>query len=162
MPRPRHIPVLLLLLLAPLLVLADTLSGQVTKVVDGDTLSSVDAAHTRYKIRLAGIDAPERKQPFGTKAKAYLLDLVGGKHVKIAWRKRDRYQRILGKVLADETDINLAMVRAGLAWWYRRYAGEQTPEDRLLYEAAEDQARSEKVGLWRDPNPVPPWAWRKR
>jgi micrococcal nuclease len=151
----------LLSLLSPS-VQADILRGQVTKVVDGDTLYVLDADQSRYKIRLAGIDTPERAQPFGAKAKQYLLELVGGKPVEIVWSKRDRYGRIIGKVIYNDTDINLAMVRAGLAWWYRKYANEQSPADRVLYEAAEDEARTERRGLWRDPNPMPSWRWRRR
>ena len=141
---------------------ADTLVGEVVKVVDGDTLYVLDATKTRHKIRLSGIDTPERGQPFGAKAKQHLLELVGAKPVTVAWSKHDRYRRIVGKVLYENRDINLAMVRAGLAWWYRKYRDEQSPVDQALYEAAEDKARTERRGLWQDPNPVPPWAWRRR
>lgn len=159
---PRQIVVLLLLSLTSVLAKADTLSGKVTKVVDGDTLYVLDAEHTRHKIRLAGIDTPESGQPFGTKAKQHLLDLVGGQEVVVQFSKRDKYKRLVGKVIHDNTDINLAMVRAGLAWWYRHYRKEQSQVNQNLYEAAEKRARAARAGLWQDPNPVPPWEWRKR
>jgi len=158
---PRLAALLLALSLSPALS-ADTLTGKVVRVVDGDTLYVLDADKTQHKIRLAGIDAPEQGQPFGTKAKEALLDLVAGKVVEVDWQKRDRYKRIVGKVIHDGRDVNLAMVRSGLAWWYRKYADEQSRADRQIYEAAEDRARAERQGLWADPAPVPPWEWRGR
>lgn len=78
------------------------------------------------------------------------------------WNKRDRYGRIVGKIIFDGRDVDLAMVSAGYAWWYRKYASEQNAGDRVLYEAAEEQAKEERRGLWADPNPVPPWEWRRK
>jgi endonuclease YncB( thermonuclease family) len=155
------------LLVAVLLALAgkaaaDTLSGRVVRVIDGDTVVLLGAGNVQERIRLAGIDCPERGQDFGTKAKAALAGRVAGETVAVQWDKRDRYKRIVGKVMDEEGDANLSLVRAGLCWWYRKYAHEQTPEDRRLYEAAEDRARREGRGLWRDPHPVPPWEWRRR
>jgi len=158
---PRLAALLLAFSLSPALS-ADTLTGKVVRVVDGDTLYVLDADKTQHKIRLSGIDAPEQGQPFGTKAKESLLDLVAGKVVEVDWQKRDRYKRIVGKVIHDGRDVNLAMVRSGLAWWYRKYADEQSRADRQIYEAAEDRARAERQGLWADPAPVPPWEWRGR
>jgi endonuclease YncB( thermonuclease family) len=134
----------------------------VVRVVDGDTVYVLDAAQERHKIRLAGIDTPERKQPFGKKAKNYLSELVAGKDVEVDWNKRDRYGRIVGKVIFEGQDMDLAMVQAGYAWWYRKYAREQNAGDRVLSEEAEDQAKAEHLGLWADPHPVPPWDWRKK
>jgi endonuclease YncB( thermonuclease family) len=81
--------------------------------------------------------------------------------VTVEWSKLDRHKRIVGKVLDGQQDVNLALVRDGLAWWYRKYANEQSPVDRNLYEAAEAKAKTERVGLWSDPAPVPPWEWRR-
>ena len=78
------------------------------------------------------------------------------------WEKRDRWKRIVGKIIHDNQDVNLAMVRAGYAWWYRKYSGEQSPTDRVLYEDAEDRARAEQRGLWVDDDRVAPWEWRRR
>ena len=145
-PIPRQLAALLLsLLLSPTLP-ADTHTGKVVKVVDGDTVYVLDATETQHKIRLAGIDAPERKQPYGRKSKDYLLQFVAGEVVEVEWNKWDRYKRVVGKISYDGRDVNLAMVRAGLAWWYRKYAREQSLADRGLYEAAEDRARSEGWG----------------
>jgi endonuclease YncB( thermonuclease family) len=84
------------------------------------------------------------------------------REVTVDWTKRDRYKRIVGKILDGEHDVNLALVRDGMCWWYRKYANEQSQVDRGLYEAAEVKARTRRVGLWSDPEPVPPWEWRHR
>ncbi len=150
------------LALLPHLAAADTITGRVVKVTDGDTVHVLDASQTRHKIRLQGIDAPERKQAFGKRSKQYLTDMVAGQTVEVDWNKRDRYKRIVGKIVHQGQDINLAMVRAGLAWRYRKYAREQNAGDRVLYEAAEKDARDNRRGLWVDPQPVAPWDWRRQ
>ena len=136
------------------------LAGRVVRVMDGDTVVLLDSDKAEHKIRLAGIDAPETGQEFGTKAKQHLLALVGGDPVTVAWQKRDKYGRIVGKLIRDGTDVNLAMVRAGFAWWYQKYANEQAPVDRVLYAAAEGKAKAERLGLWADKAPLAPWDWR--
>lgn len=154
----------LVLLLSSLLFLpsanADRLSGKVVRVLDGDTVEVLDANRRVHRVRLAGIDAPESGQPHGTQATRVLSKAVAGETLIVDWHKRDRYDRLVGKLLLDGADVNLALVRAGYAWWYRAYAGEQTARDRKLYEAAEQTARRERVGLWRDPQPIAPWDWR--
>ena len=130
-------------------------------VVDGHTLAVLDSSNTQHKIRLAGIDCPERKQPWGQRAKQALSDYVFNNQVTVEWDKVDRYGRTVGKILTDDRDVNLALVRDGMCWWYRKYAGEQSPVDRGLYEAAETAARDKRRGLWTDPDPVPPWEWRR-
>jgi endonuclease YncB( thermonuclease family) len=140
---------------------ADILTGRIVGVSDGDTVTLLDANHRQYKIRLTGIDAPEKKMPFGQRSKEHLSDLVFSKDVQVETEKLDRYGRTLGKILFDRKDINLAMVNAGLAWHYKKYQQEQSASDRLLYAHAEDQARQQRNGLWRDPSPTPPWEWRK-
>jgi endonuclease YncB( thermonuclease family) len=99
----------------------EILRGRVVKIADGDTLTVLDRSNRQHKIRLVGIDAPERKQPFHTKSRQNLADLVFGKEVAVEWHKRDRYKRILGKVVLDGQDVNLAQIRAGLAWHYKQY-----------------------------------------
>jgi micrococcal nuclease len=152
------------LLLISSATLADTLKGRVVRVVDGDTIvllvSSADGEKREEKTRLAGTDAPESGQPWGRRAKQALSGYVFGQDVTIEWSKRDRYDRVVGKILDGERDVNLAMVRDGMAWWYRKYASEQSLVDRNLYEAAETTARAARVGLWTDPNPIPPWDFR--
>ena len=151
----------ILLLLTLSLVQAETLSGRVVRVTDGDTIVVLDADKVQHKIRLQGIDAPERGQAFGTKSKEHLSELVAGKTVVVDYNKYDRYQRILGKVLVNGEDVNLEQVEAGMAWHYKKYQGEQSSSDRIRYSDAELEARREKLGLWRDPNPIPPWEYRQ-
>ena len=148
------------LLCLPLVSWSAELKGRVVVVVDGDTLVVLDSSNTQHKIRLAGIDCPERKQPLGQRAKQALSDHVFDNQVTVEWDKVDRYGRTVGKILTDDRDVNLALVRDGMCWWYRKYAGEQSPVDRGLYEAAEGAARDKRRGLWTDPDPVPPWEWR--
>jgi endonuclease YncB( thermonuclease family) len=140
---------------------AELLMGRIVGVSDGDTVTLLDANQRQYKIRLTGIDAPEKKMPFGQRSKEHLSDLIFSKDVQIETEKLDRYGRTLGKILFDRKDINLAMINAGLAWHYKKYQREQSATDRLLYAHAEDQARQQRIGLWRDPSPTPPWEWRK-
>lgn len=139
---------------------ADRLSGKVVRVLDGDTVEVLDANRRTQRVRLAGIDAPESGQPYGTQAKRVLSKAVAGETVVVDWHKRDRYDRLVGRLLLDGADVNLALVRSGDAWWYRQYAGEQSPSDRRRYEAAEQAARRERVGLWQDAHPIAPWDWR--
>jgi endonuclease YncB( thermonuclease family) len=135
-------------------------SGRVVSIEDGDTIVVLDADSRTNKIRLAGIDAPEGGQAFGDRSRQNLSDEVFGKDVVIEWFKRDRYGRIVGKVLLDGRDVCLEQVRVGMAWHYKYYQTEQTPEDRRLYADAEDQARASRRGLWVDVNPIPPWEFR--
>ena len=139
---------------------AETVTGRVVGVADGDTITVLDADMVQHKIRLAGIDAPEKKQAFGNRSKESLSDLVFDKTVNVETEKRDRYGRQIGKVLVDGQDVNLVQVERGMAWFYRQYQREQSPNDRKLYEAAEDAAKAGKRGLWRDSEPVPPWDFR--
>ncbi len=140
---------------------ADVFEGKVIKITDGDTVHVLDANHHKEKIRLAGIDTPERKQPFGSKAKQFLASLIGNKYVKVEFEKRDRYGRIVGKILYQGKDINLEMIRAGLAWHYKKYQQEQSKFDRNLYAAADSFVKTNKIGLFQDKKAVPPWEWRK-
>ena len=139
---------------------AETVTGQVVGVADGDTITVLDADKVQHKIRLAGIDAPEKKQAFGNRAKESLSDMVFDKTVNVETEKRDRYGRQIGKVLVNGQDVNLVQVERGMAWFYRQYQREQSPNDRKLYEAAEDAAKAGRRGLWRDSEPVPPWDFR--
>ena len=140
---------------------AETITGRVVGVADGDTITVLDADKVQHKIRLAGIDAPEKKQAFGQRSKQSLSDLAFGKDVAVETTKRDKYRREIGKVLVNGQDVNLVQVERGMAWFYRQYQREQSPNDRRLYEAAEDAAKANKRGLWRDADPVPPWEFRR-
>ena len=136
-------------------LIADEIRGKVVSIADGDTITVLDADKHQHKIRLEGIDAPEKKQAFGTKSRQKLGDLVAGKDVTVQWTKKDRYSRIVGHVYLGDRDIDLEMVKAGMAWHYRQYS--KSTE----LAAAEAEARKNRVGLWVDTNPVPPWEFRK-
>ncbi|MBI2724926.1 MAG: thermonuclease family protein [Polaromonas sp.] len=140
--------------------LAATLQGTVVGIQDGDTITILDASRTTHKIRLSGIDAPEKKQPYGNASKQALSDMVYERTVTIEYDKYDRYGRKVGKVLVNGMDANLEQVRAGLAWHYKKYQKEQPAEDRLEYGRAEVKAREEGKGLWKDAQAVPPWDYR--
>ena len=148
------------------------IEGRVVGVTDGDTLKVLDDQKVLHKIRVAGIDAPERKQPFGQRAKARMSALVFDEPVRVLWHKRDRYQRVVGKVMVSPQaceedrcqftlDAGAQLVEEGFAWWYRKYAKEQSSEDARRYERLEQMARTARSGLWSDPEPVAPWDWRR-
>lgn len=130
-------------------------------VSDGDTITVLDQAKQQHRVRLAGIDAPEKGQPFGQRSKDNLSALVYGKEVEARCHKRDRYGRKVCAVFVGSRDVGLDQVRAGMAWWYREYAREQTSEDRSAYQDAEGAARVTQKGLWHDTQSRPPWEWRK-
>jgi endonuclease YncB( thermonuclease family) len=140
---------------------ADILSGHVVRVIDGDTIVVLDDNNAQHKIRLQGIDAPESGQAYGTKSKKHLADSVAGEIVIVEYDKNDRYGQVLGKVLLGGEDMNLEQVKAGLAWHYKKYQGEQTVADRVKYSDAEMEARRHERGLWGDPAAVPPRDYRK-
>lgn len=139
-----------------------TIEGRVIGVADGDTITVLDDAHTQHKIRLAGIDAPEKKQPFGQRSKESLSELVYSKTVTVETDKRDRYGREVGKVLVNGLDANLEQVKRGMAWHYKAYEREQSATDRQVYADAEKEASAARHGLWADGDPVPPWEFRHK
>jgi endonuclease YncB( thermonuclease family) len=134
---------------------AAKIDGRIVGVADGDTVTILDAAKVQHKIRLDRIDAPEKKQAFGEKAKQHLSEMVFGKDVRVEYTSKDRYGRILGIVRVDGRDINLQMIKDGFAWHYKYY--DKTP----AYANAEVEAREAKRGLWVDANPVAPYDFRK-
>ena len=131
-------------------------------VTDGDTFEIRDAAGHTWRVRVAGIDAPERSQPYGREARAHLAELLSEGPLRLEVRKLDRYGRLVADAFAGASDAGRAMLKAGAAWHYRRYAHEQPPPQRRAYEAAERDARAALRGLWRQPSPEPPWAYRAR
>jgi len=112
---------------------AENITGRVVSVADGDTITLLDADKVQHKIRLAGIDAPEKKQSFGNRSKESLSELAYDKAVTVETDKRDKYGRQVGKVLVNGQDVNLVQVERGMAWFYRQYQREQSPNDRRLY-----------------------------
>ena len=142
---------------------ADAATVRVTRVIDGDTVEvRDDVARTTIRVRLAGIDAPERGQPFATRARERLGELLRTEPVRIQVFKHDRYDRAVGNLWAGGTDVGLALIAEGLAWHFSRYAHEQPRRERAAYEAAQAKAQANRVGLWRDPEPMAPWQWRAR
>lgn len=145
----------IMLFVAILAAEPQTLTGRVVSIADGDSITVLSDG-VQVKIRLVGIDAPERKQPFGTRAKEHLASLVHEKEVTIETAGQDRYGRTLGTVFVGGRNINHAMVESGFAWQYVQYSLDK----RLMI--LEHDAREFRRGLWADPEPVPPWLWRKR
>jgi len=141
---------------------ANTLQGRVVGVSDGDTVTVLDADNKPHKIRLSGIDAPEKEQAYGQKSKESLSELVFGKSVDVEWRKQDRYGRTVGKIMLGGVDICLEQLKRGMAWHYKQYQQEQTAQDRLSYAESEILARSMGTGLWQDAEPVEPSAFRHK
>jgi endonuclease YncB( thermonuclease family) len=140
---------------------AHTIEGRVVGVSDGDTVTVLDGLNAQHRIRLAGIDAPEKAQPYGDASKRHLSDMVFGEPVRVEYEKHDRYGRIIGKILKDGHDASLEQIRAGLAWHYKQYQREQSRADRSAYAEIEREAQQAHAGLWRDPAPVAPWTWRQ-
>lgn len=142
---------------------AAQLSGRVVQIIDGDTLVVLPkCAELELHIRLAGIDAPEKGMAHAQAATQSLKELAWGKTALVQWHKRDKYGRLVGKVIVDEIDLNLEQVKRGLAWHYLEYAHEQSVEDRLAYARAQALARTARHGLWQDERPQPPWLWRRQ
>jgi endonuclease YncB( thermonuclease family) len=141
-------------------VRAELLRGQVVAVSDGDTVTLIDGDQIRHKVRLAGIDAPEARQPYGQVARRSLSEMVEGRWVQVHYDKSDRYGRLVGKIELDGRDINLEQLRRGLAWHYKQYQNEQSASDRQIYAATEQQAQIAQRGLWRDVQPQAPWDYR--
>ena len=143
-----------LLLLLSFSLWAEEIVGRVIRVADGDTMTVLAAGNVQEKIRLHGIDAPEKDQAFGQKSKQRLSDYVFGKDVTVTWKSRDKYGRILGTVWLGGKDNNLQMLQDGCAWHYKRF------DSNPAYAAAEAEARQMRRGLWIDPNPLPPEEFR--
>jgi endonuclease YncB( thermonuclease family) len=136
--------------------------GRVVGIQDGDTVTVLDSAKQQHRVRIAGIDAPEKAQSFGASAKENLSRLAFGKPADLRCSKRDRYGREVCSLYVDDRDVGLEQVRGGYAWWFREYAREQSPEDRKIYAAAESAARAARRGLWQDAVPTAPWDWRRQ
>jgi endonuclease YncB( thermonuclease family) len=141
---------------------AEVISGRVVGVADGDTITLLDNTNTQHKIRLGGIDAPEKKQAFGNVSKQSLSDLVYNQQVDVEWHKEDRYGRKVGKVLVNREDVNLEQVKRGMAWYYKKYKGELEQSDRISYVQAEQDAQTNRLGLWLDESPTAHWDFRKQ
>lgn len=166
----RHLMIVAALALLLFLLPSPALSLQSVQVtiihfVDGDTLYATSPGSGRFEIRLYGIDCPERNQPYGPQALVLTQRIVrDGQCVGVFYPiDKDRYGRIVGELYlplnqtlaSNNISLNKALILLGAAWWYRTYA-----PDRSDFGAAELAARSQRLGLWSLPNPVPPWKWR--
>ena len=145
----------LLFLFASAAAQAVTIQGKVVHIADGDTLTILVAGNQQVKIRLAGIDTPEKAQPYGNKAKQALAALSFQKQANVKVETKDRYGRTVGRVIVAGKDVNAELVRQGMAWVYRKYTNDQK-----LY-ALEAKAKQAKRGLWSSDKPIEPWLWRK-
>jgi len=134
---------------------AETLSGKIVDVADGDTATLLTSNNKQIRIRLNCIDAPEKSQDFGQRAKQSLISLIAGEYVEIKKHDVDRYGRTIGTIFLNGADINLIQVKKGLAWVYDRYCNDSD------YYRAERQAKSSHLGLWSQPNPIEPWNYRR-
>lgn len=159
--RQSRIWIGLILALGSMLAGAETIRGRVVGVTDGDTLTILDTSNQQFKIRLSGIDAPEKGQPFGSQAKESLSEMVFNKQVLVESDKMDRYRRKVGKVQHEGIDVNLEQVKRGMAWHYTAYAKEQAPADREAYGNAEAEARAQRRGLWQESPQWAPWEVRR-
>ena len=147
--------VAIILILIPSFLYGGTWGGKVVGISDGDTIKVLKDGK-QVKIRLASIDCPEKGQPYGQSAKKFTSKRVAGKIVKIWETDTDRYGRIVGFVFVGDRNLNKDLLSAGLAWHYKQYS--RDPELAKL----EFKARSARIGLWSEPDPIPPWEYRKR
>ena len=145
---------------------ADTLTGRVVGVTDGDTITVLDADRQQHKIRLGGIDAPEKAQPFGQRSRRICRGWCSTRRCGSIGPSATDTSGIVRTVwvltlrlpdLPDDARCRSFVDYRGLAWWYRKYANEQPSQDRGQYEFSEQEAKAKRVGLWSEPDPVPPW-----
>lgn len=133
-------------------------SGRIVRVLDGDTVDVLETGNRLTRVRLAGIDAPEKSQPFGQRSSQELSAMVAQRTVTVTAEDTDRYGRLLGTVWLGATDVNAAQIRKGLAWVYR-YHGKPARADYAVLEA---EARRHATGLWSVPGQTEPWRWRSQ
>ena len=141
-------------------ILADV-QGIISKVIDADTVIIESDGGSKYRVRLLGIDAPEIKQEHGKEATKYLSNMVLGKNLTVIGSNKDKYQRLLGKLILDDNDINLNLIKNGMAWHSKFYKSSQDKKDQIMYSNAEIYAKVNKLGLWSKNLPIAPWEWRK-
>jgi endonuclease YncB( thermonuclease family) len=135
--------------------LAQAEQYRVIGVMDGDTVRVLSRDRQQVKCRLHGVDAPEKNQPWGERSKQSLSDLVFQKLVDVEQVDQDQYGRSVCRIFVNGVDINKVQLQRGMAWWYRRYSKD------AAYAQAENTAKQQRVGLWSEPNPTPPWNFRR-
>jgi endonuclease YncB( thermonuclease family) len=138
----------------------EIITGKVIGVSDGDTITLLNEQREQIKVRLTGIDCPEKSQAFGNRAKKELSDKVFSQNVKVEVRGKDKYGRSLGIVKIGDEDVNEFLISQGVAWHYKKYAKTQPAEEASRYARAEELARQNKKGLWIQDRPIPPWEFR--
>jgi endonuclease YncB( thermonuclease family) len=152
-------------LASPLAAIAADITGQVVRVIDGDTfvllVEKPDGKKQQQRVRITSIDSPEETQAYYQVAKDHLGKLIHEQTVKVEPKKTDVHGRTVGKVTVGGNDVGLEQVRAGLAWYARAYASALPLQEQGYYLSAEAAARHRREGLWTDANPTPPWAFRK-
>jgi len=139
----------------------ESVYGRVIGITDGDTIRVLTTANQQIRVRIAFCDAPEKGQAFGQRAKQAMSELVFGKDVELRPHTIDRYGRLVARVFVKGQDAGLELLKQGLCWVYDRYLPEASPDIQTSYTNAQSAAQSDRLGLWRDPDPVPPWKWRK-
>jgi endonuclease YncB( thermonuclease family) len=157
----RSIMLLTMLLALGASARATDLSGQVTEVIDGNTISLKSLSHT-IKVRLLAIEPPDKNQPYAETARKHLADLVLGKYVVVRYTGIGTQGYLVGRILLEQADINAQMLRDGVAWFYQPEEANLSESERQLYPACEQAARAEKRGLWQEKEPLSPWVFRKR
>lgn len=133
----------------------DTVEGKVTRIIDGDSILVTDSKSVEYEVQLEGIDAPELKQDFGKESTEGLTKLLKGKTVRLTWKSKDNFDRLLAQVYDGEKHINMEMIKSGMAWHFKRYNKDET------LGKAESEAKEAKKGLWAIESPLAPWDYRK-
>ena len=159
----HHVPSLFVAPLALLFLFlltspAPAFQAKVVGITDGDSIK-VLRNDQQVKIRLYGIDCPEKGQPFGKAAKKFTSSLAAGKTIKVDPVTKDRYGRTVAMVYVNDQSLNESIIRAGYAWVYKQYCREPFCYDWFRHEAT---ARERKKGLWREPGAIPPWEWRRK
>ncbi len=133
----------------------DSFEARCVKVYDGDTIEVMAGGPRSVRVRLHAIDSPEKGQPFSNVARKRTRELVEGRRVRVEVRDRDQYDRLVARIYIDDRDLSEQLISEGLAWHYTRYSSE------LALGQAQRQARKARRGLWQDPDPVPPWEFRR-
>ena len=152
----KRLTFIYIFILFPLVCSAQRFTVKVVSISDGDTFTAINTDNLQLKIRLYGIDAPEKKQAYGNKSKEFLSSLILGRSISIDVQSKDGYGRYLAYAYSPEgKDVSLLMIHEGMAWHFSKY------DNNEVYEAAQAVAQKAKRGLWKDPSPIAPWEFRK-
>jgi len=129
--------------------------GKIVGITDGDTVKLLTVDKILIKVRVANIDCPEQKQPYSARAKQFTSNQIFEKQVKLEYLKKDRYGRYICNIIYDDSlNLSKQLLKNGMAWHYVKYSNDES------LQVLEDEAKKNKVGLWQDPNAIPPWEWR--